>query len=94
MRTTLKLVLPLIISVALVSLLFAAYQVRTQRRNLRTDLSRRAELLAALVKAKATRLYPGWASQQAFCLDEPAVSAIEVLLPRRGPAKSRRAAMS
>jgi len=46
LRTTLKLVLPLIISVALVSLLFAAYQVRTQRRNLRTDLSRRAELLA------------------------------------------------
>jgi trehalose-6-phosphate synthase len=41
-----KLVLPLIISVALVSLLFAAYQVRTQRRNLRTDVSRRAELLA------------------------------------------------
>jgi hypothetical protein len=53
-----------------------------------------AEGLAAIVKATATRLYPGWASQQAFCLDEPAVSAIEVLLPRRGPAKSRRAAMS
>jgi len=46
LRTTLKLVLPLIISVALVSLLFAAYQVRVQRKNLRTDLSRRAELLA------------------------------------------------
>jgi len=46
LRTTLKLVLPLIISVALVSLLFAAYQVRLQRKNLRTDLSRRAELLA------------------------------------------------
>ena len=46
MRTTLKLVLPLIISVALVSLLFAGYQVRTQRRNLRSDLSRRAEVLA------------------------------------------------
>ena len=46
MRTTLKLVLPLIISVALVSLLFAAYQVRVQRKNLRTDVSRRAELLA------------------------------------------------
>ena len=46
MRTTLKLVLPLIISVALVSLLFAGYQVRTQRRNLRTDLSRRGEVLA------------------------------------------------
>lgn len=46
MRTTLKLVLPLIISVALVSLLFAAYQVRTQRRNLRSDLARRADVLA------------------------------------------------
>ena len=46
MRTALKLVLPLIISVALVSLLFAAYQVRTQRRNLRNDVARRAELLA------------------------------------------------
>jgi alpha,alpha-trehalose-phosphate synthase [UDP-forming] len=46
LRTTLKLVLPLIISVALVSLLFAAYQVRTQRRNLRSDLARRADVLA------------------------------------------------
>jgi hypothetical protein len=36
----------LIISVALVSLLFAGYQVRTQRKNLRGDLSRRAEVLA------------------------------------------------
>jgi len=46
LRTTLKLVLPLIASVALVSLLFAAYQVRTERRNLRNDLARRSELLA------------------------------------------------
>jgi trehalose-6-phosphate synthase len=46
LRTTLKLVLPLTVSVALVSLLFAGYQVRTQRKNLRNDLSRRAELLA------------------------------------------------
>ena len=46
MRTTLKLVLPLIVSVALVSLLFAAYQVRTQRRNLRSDLMRHADGLA------------------------------------------------
>jgi trehalose 6-phosphate synthase len=36
----------LVISVALVSLLFAAYQVRSQRKNLRSDVSRRAELLA------------------------------------------------
>jgi trehalose-6-phosphate synthase len=46
MRTTLKLVLPLIISVVVVSLLFAGYQVRTERRILRSDLSRRAEILA------------------------------------------------
>ena len=46
MRTTLKIVLPLIISVVVVSLLFAVYQVRTQKRMLRNDLSRRAEILA------------------------------------------------
>ena len=45
MRTTLKIVLPLIISVALISLLFAGYQVRTEKRILRNDLSRRAEIL-------------------------------------------------
>ncbi len=45
MRTTLKVVLPLIVSVAAVSLLFAGYQVRTERRALRDDLSRRAEVL-------------------------------------------------
>jgi len=45
MRTTLKIILPLIVSVAAVSLLFAAYQVRTEKRNLRNDLSRRSEIL-------------------------------------------------
>src|ERR1700688_1182065 len=45
MRTTLKIVLPLIISVAVISLLFAAYQVRTERRILRNDLSRSAVTL-------------------------------------------------
>jgi alpha,alpha-trehalose-phosphate synthase [UDP-forming] len=45
LRTTLKIVLPLIISVAVISLLFAGYQVRTERRILRNDLSRRAETL-------------------------------------------------
>jgi trehalose-6-phosphate synthase len=45
MRTTLKIVLPLIVSVAAVSLLFAAYQVRREKRILRNDLSRRAEIL-------------------------------------------------
>ena len=46
MRTTLKIVLPLIASVASVSLLFAGYQVRNERRILRSDLARRAEILA------------------------------------------------
>ena len=46
MRTTLKLVLPLAVSVICVSLLYAAYQVRTERRNLRSDLARRAATLA------------------------------------------------
>jgi len=46
MRTTLKLVLPLAVSVICVSLLYAAYQVRTERRNLRNDLTRRAATLA------------------------------------------------
>src|SRR5712675_1744809 len=45
MRTILKIVLPLIASVALVSLFFAAYQVRTEKRLLRNDLSHRAEIL-------------------------------------------------
>jgi trehalose-6-phosphate synthase len=45
MRTTLKIILPLIVSVVAVSLLFAAYQVRTEKRTLRADLSRRAEIL-------------------------------------------------
>jgi len=46
MRATLKLALPLIVSVALVSLFYATYQVRTERRNLRNDLSRRSVVLA------------------------------------------------
>jgi len=45
MRTTLKIIVPLIVSVVVVSLLFAAYQVRTEKRILRNDLSRRAEIL-------------------------------------------------
>jgi trehalose-6-phosphate synthase len=45
MRTALKMVLPLIVSVAVVSGVFAWYQVRTERRLLRSDLARRAEVL-------------------------------------------------
>ena len=57
MRTTLKVVLPLIISVATVSLLFAGYQVRTQRRNLRNDLSRRAQILAESLQENVQSLF-------------------------------------
>ncbi len=56
MRTTLKIVLPLIVSVASVSLLFAAYQVRTQKRILRNDLSRRAEVLGESLQDNAEPL--------------------------------------
>lgn len=56
MRTTLKLVLPLIVSVATVSLLFTAYQVRSERRTLRNDLARRAEILAESLQENAQSL--------------------------------------
>ena len=46
MRTTLKIVLPLAISVLCVSLLYSFYQIQTERRNLRNDLIRRAATLA------------------------------------------------
>jgi trehalose-6-phosphate synthase len=46
MRTTLRLVLPLAASVICVSAFYSAHQVRTERRNLRNDLSYRAAALA------------------------------------------------
>src|SRR2546430_7166610 len=57
MRTTLKIVLPLIVSVVVVSLLFAMYQVRTDRRILRNDLSRRAEILAESLQENVEPLF-------------------------------------
>jgi trehalose-6-phosphate synthase len=59
MRTTLKVVLPLIVSVAAVSLLFAAYQVRTERRTLQNDLSRRAEILGERLRESVEPLIDG-----------------------------------
>src|SRR5215472_7561913 len=56
MRTTLKIVLPLIVSVAVVSLLFAGYQVRSERRILRNDLSRRSEILAESLQESVERV--------------------------------------
>jgi trehalose 6-phosphate synthase len=56
MRTALKMVLPLIVSVAMVSGLFAWHQVRTGKRILRNDLSRRAEILAEALQESAEPL--------------------------------------
>jgi alpha,alpha-trehalose-phosphate synthase [UDP-forming] len=56
MRTTLKIVLPLIVSVAVVSLVFAAYQVRTERRELRNELSRHAENLGESLRENVEAL--------------------------------------
>jgi trehalose-6-phosphate synthase len=57
MRTTLKMVVPLIVSVAAGCLLFAAYQVHTQRRILRSDLSHRAEILGASLQESVEPLF-------------------------------------
>src|SRR5258707_4856703 len=57
MRTTLKIVLPLIVSVSAVSLLFAAYQVRREKRMLRNDLSRRAEILGESLQESVEPLF-------------------------------------
>ena len=46
MRSSLRLIVPLILSVVIVSVVFAAYQSRMQQRNLRRELERRTTLLA------------------------------------------------
>lgn len=50
MRTTLKIVVPLAVSVLSVSLLYGSYQVQKERRNLRDDLSHRSAALAENVQ--------------------------------------------
>jgi trehalose-6-phosphate synthase len=50
MHRTLKLVLPLAVSVVCISLLYSALEVRTQRRNLRNDLSHRSAVLAETIQ--------------------------------------------
>ena len=57
MRTTLKMVLPLIVSVAAGCLLFAAYQVHTEKRILRNDLSHRAEILGDSLQESVEPLF-------------------------------------
>jgi trehalose-6-phosphate synthase len=57
MGTTLKMVVPLIVSVASGCLLFAAYQVHTERRILRNDLSHRAEILGISLQESIEPLF-------------------------------------
>ena len=57
MRTTLKMVLPLIVSVAAGCLLFAAYQVHTEKRILRNDLTHRAEIAGASLQEAVEPLF-------------------------------------
>jgi trehalose-6-phosphate synthase len=73
LRTALKMVLPLIVSVALVSALFAWYQVRTERRVLRNDLSRRAQIQGESLQESVQPL-----------LDRSAVWNLQKLLERFG----------
>jgi trehalose 6-phosphate synthase len=57
MRATLKIVVPLIVSVTAASLIFATHQVRTQRHILRDDLSHRAEILAENLREMVEPLF-------------------------------------
>jgi trehalose-6-phosphate synthase len=57
MRTTLKMVVPLIMSVGTGCLLFAAYQTHTERRILRNDLSHRAEILGDSLQESVDPLF-------------------------------------
>jgi trehalose-6-phosphate synthase len=59
MRKTLKIVLPLIVSVVTVSLLFAGYQVRREKRELQNDLSHRAEILGENLQDSVEPIYRG-----------------------------------
>src|SRR5579871_4226990 len=58
MRTTLKLVLPLVISVICIAALYAAYQVRTERRNLLNDLARNSSTVAENLQREITEANP------------------------------------
>ena len=70
MRTTVKLVSPLIVSVAIVSLLFAGYQVRTQKRNLRAELAQRAETFGESLQSSVESLSERGAERNAQRLVE------------------------
>ena len=76
MRTTLKIVLPLIISVAAISLLFAAYQVRTERLTRHLDGGVYLEVLAD--------------GEPAVELHNPSTGDVVLLIPQRAYGKGGR----
>ncbi len=59
MRQTLRIVLPLIVSVVAVSLLFTGYQVRREKRELQSDLSHRAEILGESLQDSVEPIFRG-----------------------------------
>jgi trehalose-6-phosphate synthase len=59
MRSSLRFILPLIASVAVVSLLFAVYRVESQKRALRSELTARAENLAESLQETIEPLVDG-----------------------------------
>lgn len=73
MRTTTKMALPLALSVAAISLLFAGYQVRTEKRNLEHDLVHRAENLGESMQETVEHL-----------LEQDSVRALKRFVERYG----------
>ena len=65
MRTTLKIVVPLAVSVLSVSLLYGSYQVQKERRNLRNDLSQRSAALAESLQ-ESLETAPGRSTERAL----------------------------
>jgi hypothetical protein len=64
MRTALKMVLPLIVSVAVVSVLFAWYQVRTEKRILRNDFREERKFWARRLQESVEPLLDSRAGQE------------------------------
>src|SRR6266700_2960994 len=56
MRLSLRLIVWIMLSVTLVSLLFSGYQVRSERHSQRTELERRAQVLAESMEDNAETL--------------------------------------
>ena len=63
MRANLRLIVSLVVSITFISLLFTAYQVRTESRVRRDELGRRARMLAEKLRAAIEQLPPQGSEQ-------------------------------